>query len=269
MRLRTAVTAATASLAVAASVTVTDATAAERAPASAPHACSSSTAVDGFYDGLDKTLFQGTAVGNLSGLAVDTDGTVAALSDRSQLFNLKVGTGPVAAPVRVVPLADEQGRQLDSEAVVVERDGTRLITSEIEPSIRRYDRDGKLLGRLPVPDALRVAPAGRAVSNATFEGLALQPGGHTLIASMEAPCQVTARTRPVIRSYGSRPGTGAARRASSRSPGSTPTPSIRTRACPRSPRRATADCSSWSAASPRASAIRYASSSPTRGARAM
>uniref|UniRef100_A0AAU2VE26 Esterase-like activity of phytase family protein n=1 Tax=Streptomyces sp. NBC_00003 TaxID=2903608 RepID=A0AAU2VE26_9ACTN len=187
MRLRTVVTAATASLAVAASVTVTDATAAEPAPARAAHACSSSTAIDGFYDGLDKTVYQGTVVGNLSGLAVDTDGTIAALSDRSQLFDLKVGKGPVAAPVRVVPLADEQGRQLDSEAVVVERDGTRLITSEVEPSVRRYDRDGRLLGRLPVPDPLRVAPAGRSVSNATFEGLALQPGGHTLIASMEAP----------------------------------------------------------------------------------
>ncbi|MFF4183301.1 esterase-like activity of phytase family protein [Streptomyces sp. NPDC001691] len=187
MRLRTAVTAATASLAVAVSASVTDATAAERAPARAPHACSSSTALDGFWDGLDKTVYQGTVVGNLSGLAVDTDGTVAALSDRSRLFGLTVGRGPVAAPTRVVPLADERGAPLDSEAVVVERDGSRLITSETEPSVRRYDRDGRPLGRLPVPDALRVAPAGRAVTNATFEGLALQPGGHTLVASMEAP----------------------------------------------------------------------------------
>ncbi|MFJ2400048.1 esterase-like activity of phytase family protein [Streptomyces xanthochromogenes] len=188
MRLRTLVTAAaTASLAVAASVTVTDASAAVRPPAGVPHACSASTALDGFSDGLDKTLFQGTVVGNLSGLAVDTDGTIAALSDRSQLFNLKIGKNLAAAPTRVVPLADEKGAQLDSEAVVVERDGTRLITSEFEPSIRHYDRDGTLLDRLPVPDALRVAPAGRAIANATFEGLALQPGGHTLIASMEAP----------------------------------------------------------------------------------
>ncbi|MER5557437.1 esterase-like activity of phytase family protein [Streptomyces sp. NPDC002506] len=190
MRLRTLVTAATASLAVAACVTVTDATAAVRPAAGAPHArhaCSASTALDGFSDSLDKTLFRGTVVGNLSGLAVDTDGTIAALSDRSQLFDLKVGRNLAAAPTRVVPLADERGAQLDSEAVVVERDGTRLVTSETEPSVRHHDRDGKILGRLPVPDALRVAPAGRAIANATFEGLALQPGGHTLIASMEAP----------------------------------------------------------------------------------
>ncbi|WUH58025.1 esterase-like activity of phytase family protein [Streptomyces sp. NBC_00442] len=150
-------------------------------------ACSASTVLDGFSDVLDKTMFQGTVVGNLSGLAVDTDGRIAALSDRSQLFSLKVGGHLAAAPARVVPLADEKGAPLDSEAVVVERDGTRLITSELEPSVRRYDRDGRLLGRLPVPDALRVAPAGRAIANATFEGLALQPGGRTLIASMEAP----------------------------------------------------------------------------------
>ncbi|MEU9099676.1 esterase-like activity of phytase family protein [Streptomyces sp. NPDC048361] len=166
---------------------VTDASAAARPAPDARHACSASTSLDGFSDALDKTLFHGTVVGNLSGLAVDTDGTVAALSDRSQLFSLKVDRHLAAAPTRVVPLADEKGAQLDSEAVVVDRDGSRLITSEIEPSVRRYDRDGHLLGRLPVPDALRVAPAGRALSNATFEGLALQPGGRTLIASMEAP----------------------------------------------------------------------------------
>ncbi|MFI6684800.1 esterase-like activity of phytase family protein [Streptomyces sp. NPDC050485] len=171
---------------------------------------------------MDKTLFRGPVVGDLSGLAVDTDGTVAALSDRSQLFALKVGRGPAAAPVRVVPLADEKGAPLDSEAVVIDRGGTRLITSEVEPSVRRYDLDGKLLGRLPVPGALRVAPAGRATVNLTFEGLALQPGGHTLIASMEGPCRATARTLPDIHSYGSRPGTAAARKVTSGSPGSTP-----------------------------------------------
>src|SRR5262249_57289553 len=77
------------------------------------------------------------------------------------------------------------GRPLAAEPLVVASDGPRLITSEVEPSIRRYTRDGKIIGRLPVPDGLRVAPAGRATTNLTFEGLALQPGGRTLIASME------------------------------------------------------------------------------------
>jgi hypothetical protein len=51
--------------------------------------------------------------------------------------------------------------------------------------VRRYERDGTLVGSLPVPDALKVAPAGRATSNLTFEGLTLLPGGHTLLAAME------------------------------------------------------------------------------------
>jgi hypothetical protein len=68
---------------------------------------------------------------------------------------------------------------------VVDGDDTRWITSEVEPSVRHYGTDGTFLGQLPVPDALRVAPAGRATTNQTFEGLSLQPDARTLIASME------------------------------------------------------------------------------------
>lgn len=121
-------------------------------------------------------------MGNLSALAVDRDGTIAALSDRSSLFTLNPKT---LQPSSVVPLADETGAELDSEGLVVDRDGTRLVSSETEPSVRRYDRDGKLLGSLPVPEPLHVTPAGRATRNATFEGLTLLPGGHTLLAGME------------------------------------------------------------------------------------
>jgi hypothetical protein len=160
------------------------------APASATaaagndHACSPSVTINSFSDALDKTTFDNTFVGNFSALAVDTDGSILALADRSSLFDLD---GRTKAPAKVVPLADENGEPLDSEAIVVEPDGTRLVTSEVEPSIRRY-RDGHLEGAgLPVPDALRVAPAGRATTNATFEGLAMQPGDRTLIASMEGP----------------------------------------------------------------------------------
>ncbi|GGZ78970.1 esterase-like activity of phytase family protein [Streptomyces echinoruber] len=169
------------------------ATATAAAPA-AGHACSPSVSLDRFSDALDKTAYDGTYVGNLSALAVDLPrsrphasggaptGSIAALSDRSFLFDLDART---LRPTGVVRLADENGAPLDAEGLVVDRDGTRLVTSETEPSIRRYSRDGRILDRLPVPDALRVAPAGRAQSNGTFEGLTLLPGGRTLLASME------------------------------------------------------------------------------------
>lgn len=148
--------------------------------------CSADVTIDGFSDALDKTTFDGTYVGNLSALAPDAHGTLDALSDRSSLFTLSGRTLGNLAPRKVVQLADEKGRPLDSEALAVDRDGTRLITSEVEPTIRRYSRDrSRILGSLPVPDALKVAPAGRATSNLTFEGLTFQPGGRTLIASME------------------------------------------------------------------------------------
>ncbi|MFF1323522.1 esterase-like activity of phytase family protein [Streptomyces chartreusis] len=193
MRLRTVLATATAGLAAATTLTAAG-PANARPDSSAGHACSPTVSIDRFSDALDKTTYEGTFVGNLSALAVDLPhsrlrssggtpiGSLAALSDRSALFGLDERT---LAPESVVPLADESGAALDSEGLVVDRDGTRLITGETEPSVRRYSRDGRILDRLPVPEALRVAPAGRAVSNGTFEGLTLLPGGRTLLASME------------------------------------------------------------------------------------
>ncbi|MFF4014488.1 esterase-like activity of phytase family protein [Streptomyces sp. NPDC001843] len=189
MRLRTVLATLTAGLAAA-----TCLSAAGPADAAVGHACSPAVSIDRFSDALDKTTYQGTFVGNFSALAVDLPhsrlrssggtpiGTLAALSDRSSLFSLDAKT---LAPKAVVPLADENGAALDSEGLVVDRDGTRLITSETEPSVRRYSREGEILDRLPVPGSLQVAPAGRAQSNGTFEGLTLLPGGRILLASME------------------------------------------------------------------------------------
>jgi hypothetical protein len=175
MRMRTVLATLTAGLAAA-----TCLSAAGPANALPGNACSPSVSIDRFSDALDKTTYDDTYVGNFSALALDRDGSLAALSDRSSLFDLNART---LAPRSVVPLADENGAALDSEGLVIDRDGTRLITSETEPSIRRYSRGGAILDRLPVPDALRVAPAGRAVTNGTFEGLTWFRGG--LLASME------------------------------------------------------------------------------------
>jgi len=179
MHLRTVLATVTAGLAAATCLT---AAGPANANSQQSNACSPSVSIDGFSDALDKTTYDGTFAGNFSALALDRDGSIAALEDRSSLFDLDAKT---LRPRSVVPLADENGAALDSEGLAIERDGTRLITSETEPSVRRYSRDGKILDRLPVPASLLVAPAGRAVSNQTFEGLTLLPGGHTLLASME------------------------------------------------------------------------------------
>ncbi|WP_062648247.1 esterase-like activity of phytase family protein [Streptomyces maremycinicus] len=187
MRLRTVLATLTAGLAAATALTAAGPANARPGTDPAPNtatsrACSPAVSLDGFSDALDKTVFDGTFVGNFSALAVDRDGSLAALSDRSSLFGLDART---LAPRSVVPLADEKGAALDSEGLAVDRDGTRLITSETEPSVRRHGHDGTILDRLPVPSSLLVAPAGRATANQTFEGLTLFPGGRTLLASME------------------------------------------------------------------------------------
>ncbi|MFD4605727.1 esterase-like activity of phytase family protein, partial [Streptomyces sp. NPDC058464] len=182
MHLRTTLATVTAVLAAATSLSAAGTATAVSVDSAPANACSSSVSLDGFSDALNKTTFGGYLVGNLSALAVDKDGSIAALADRSYLFDLDAKT---LAPESVVGLADEKGAALDSEGLVVDRDGTRLITSETEPSIRRYSADGKILDRLPVPSSLLVSPAGRATSNQTFEGLTLLNGGHTLLASME------------------------------------------------------------------------------------
>ncbi|MFD9278991.1 esterase-like activity of phytase family protein [Streptomyces mirabilis] len=182
MRMRSVLATVTAGLAAATCVTAAAPADAHSGTAPGVHACSPAVSIASYSDALDKTTYDGTFVGNLSALAVDRGGRIAALSDRSSLFTLDRET---LKPTSVVNLVDEKGAALDSEGLAVDYDGTRLVTSETEPSVRRYERDGTLVGSLPVPDALKVAPAGRATTNLTFEGLTLLPGGHTLLAAME------------------------------------------------------------------------------------
>ncbi|MEB3963009.1 esterase-like activity of phytase family protein [Streptomyces kunmingensis] len=152
------------------------------------HRCSPSVDIRAFSDELDKTTFDDVYAGNLSALAVDRDGRIATLSDESYLFSLAVREGAHtvgAKPIAVVPLRKQDGTAPDSEGLAVDKDGSYLITSETEPSVARYHRDGEAAAELPVPTSLAVAPVGRATRNQTFEGLTLEPGARTLIASME------------------------------------------------------------------------------------
>ncbi len=155
------------------------------ATAPVPQACSPSTAIAGWSDALEGQRFAGRTaapqvVGNLSALAALPDGQILALSDRSVLFTLDAAAD---RPVDAVTLADPAGKQLDSESLVVDRDGSLLIGDETGPQVLRVDRDGHLLGALPVPPD--VVDRGRP--NATLEGLALSPDARTLVASLEEP----------------------------------------------------------------------------------
>ncbi|MBB2901074.1 hypothetical protein FHR75_001862 [Kineococcus radiotolerans] len=143
--------------------------------------CSGAVALTGFSDHLDETVFEGRAVANLSALAPRADGSLLALSDRSELFTLDREREPAAA----VTLRDEAGAELDSEGLVVDRDGTVWVSSETGPAVQHHGTDGALLGSLPLPDALRTAPAGRVRENLSLEGLTLSADGLTLFSNVE------------------------------------------------------------------------------------
>ncbi len=158
------------------------------AAATAIGPCSASVTLQAFSDAYDKKTLAGVPVGGLSALAV-SNGRLLALSDRSSLFSAPV-TGPESidpARATVQRLTGSDGAPLDSEGLVVDTDGTRLITSETEPSINRFSPSGQYLGQLPVPPLFRVAPAGGATTNATFESLTLTPGARSLVTVNEGP----------------------------------------------------------------------------------
>lgn len=163
-------------------------------------ACAPDAELVGFSDGLNKTVFDGTAVGGLSALAltgpdraralVDNQGTTNARFYDLDLRARRNGLSPAARSVTTLRRADGTaytGQDFDGEGLANLPDGTLLASSETEPAIRRFARDGRELGSLPVPDRFRVAPAGQAATNLTLEGLGLSPGGHDLWAGMEGP----------------------------------------------------------------------------------
>jgi len=162
--------------------------------------CSADASLLGFSDQLDKTTFQGTAVAGLSAISMARPGRALALVDNigttpARLYKLKVHAGRhgVRVDVRdVVTLTRPDGTpyngvDFDGEGLVAERGGTVLASSEREPSVRRFGTDGRQLAELEVPARFRVAPAGEATANQTFEALAATPGGRALFVGMEGP----------------------------------------------------------------------------------
>ncbi|WP_243407484.1 esterase-like activity of phytase family protein [Frankia canadensis] len=148
----------------------------------------------GFSDGLDKVSFDGVTVGGLSGITPDRrGGGYVAVEDHSnndpaRLFFLRDPAHPRVTGMLVLRHPDGtpyDANGFDGEGIAVLPDGRFLISSENEPSIRVFGRDGTQAAQLDVPKRFAVAPAGEASANATLEGLSISPSGRYVYAAME------------------------------------------------------------------------------------
>lgn len=161
--------------------------------AAAPAAASDATLLS-VNSSLDKTTFGGLSVGGLSALAFTSSSQALALTDNqgatpARFFTLKV-RGERVETTKVTTLKRPDGtpftgQDFDGEGLVIEPDGTLLISSETEPVIRRFDRGGEQLAQLSTPPRFGIAPNGQATTNQAFEGLAASEDGKTLFAGME------------------------------------------------------------------------------------
>jgi hypothetical protein len=80
------------------------------------------------------------------------------------------------------------GATADNEGLAVLPDGDYLVSSETEPSIRIFGRDGVQKSELPVPARFAVTgttASGEATGNATLEGLTIMGSGKRIVAAME------------------------------------------------------------------------------------
>jgi hypothetical protein len=173
--------------------------------------CSPNATLESYTDALNKTTFGGHAVGGLSALPRTSGNQAYALVDNqgatpARFFTLKLKRGSAeVTKVTTLKRADGTtftGQNLDGEGLVVEPEGTILASSETEPVIRRFDKQGDQLAQLSTPPRFGVAPNGQAATNLTFEGLTLSNDGKTLYAGMEGPLSAdgsTATGRPRLR----------------------------------------------------------------------
>jgi hypothetical protein len=171
------------------------------------------TGVDflGFSDALDKQTFEGTSVGGLSALTYDArrgayyslvDNGPSATSE-SRFYTLRIPTkgGTLGTPqvLDVTTLRDESGQpfnasDFDGEGLALTSMGDLIVSSETEPSIRRFSIEGELLEELPVPQRFEIAPEGQATSNQTFESLSLSPNNRSLYTAVEGPLAPDSKT---------------------------------------------------------------------------
>jgi hypothetical protein len=152
----------------------------------------------GYSDALDKLVYHGTELGGLSSLAWDAraGAWVSAVdnnaTDPSRIWSFRDLAHPSVLHDPLVLTQPDgtpyNGTTADNEGLAVLPDGDYLVSSETEPSIRIYGRDGRQRASLPIPARFAVTgttPAGQATGNATLEGLTITPSGHEIIAAME------------------------------------------------------------------------------------
>lgn len=157
--------------------------------------CPPAAGAVGYSDGLDKLAADGVTVGGLSSMARDNrTGAWASTVDNHDTDPARIWffRDPLRPAVTGVPLVLRRpdgtpydGKTADNEGLVVLPDGDYLVSSETEPSIRIFGRDGVQKSALPVPDRFAVAPAGQAGANASLEGLTIAPSGKRIVAAME------------------------------------------------------------------------------------
>lgn len=158
--------------------------------------CSPAVTAIGYSDALDKVeSADGVTVGGLSALDYDTRaGAYVAPVDNdddepARLWFFRDLNAPdlLSEPVllRDADGVSYTGETADLEGLAVLPNGNYLVSSETEPSIRIFSRDGVQQQELPVPERFAVAPAGQASDNATLEGLTVSPDGRRIVAAME------------------------------------------------------------------------------------
>ncbi|GAB3386874.1 hypothetical protein GCM10027568_05830 [Humibacter soli] len=164
----------------------------------ASRACPPDATALNYSDALDKLVYNGVEIGGLSSLARDakSHGYVSAVdnhaSDPARIWFLSGTTNPkVTRDPLVLKRPDGtpyNGIDSDNEGLAVLPSGDFVVSSETEPSIRIFGRDGVQKASLDIPARFAVTgttPAGQATSNATLEGLTITPDGKTIVASME------------------------------------------------------------------------------------
>ena len=164
----------------------------------ASRSCPPDAAALSYSDALDKLVYRGIELGGLSSLAKDprSHGYVAAVDnhgdDPARIWFISNTTDPkvTRAPL-VLTRADGTpytGLDSDNEGLAVLPNGDFVVSSETEPSVRIFGRDGVQKASLDIPARFAVTgttPTGQATSNATLEGLTITPNGRTIVAAME------------------------------------------------------------------------------------